>query len=192
MKRRRLVYVIGPSGAGKDSVLRWVSEHAPRGLDLHVARRTISRAANDPSEDHEAVSVAEFQRLASEGAFALHWEANELQYGVRHAELDPLRRGAWVLVNGSRAYLPQARQRFPGLVVAYVYTSPDVLRARLLARGRETPEQIEARLARSQGLVIPSDQVDVVIDNDGTLAQAGQQLLTALQHADCAADRPPD
>lgn len=192
MKRVRLVYVIGPSGAGKDSVLRWVGEHAPRGLDVHIARRTISRLANDPSEDHEGVGVAEFQRLASEGAFALHWQANDLQYGVRHAELDPLRRGAWVLVNGSRAHLPQARQRFPGLMVAYVHTSPDVLRARLLARGRETPEQIEARLARSQGLVIPSDQVDVVIDNDGTLERAGQQLLRVLQHADCAADRPPD
>lgn len=114
MKRRRLVCVIGPSGAGKDSVLRWVSEHAPRGLDLHIARRTASRVANGPSEDHEALSVAEFQRLASEGAFALHWQVDELQCGVRYAELDPLRRSAWVLVNGSGAYLPQARQRSSG------------------------------------------------------------------------------
>lgn len=187
-----LIYVVGPSGAGKDSVLRWVSAHAPAGLLVHLARRTISRPPSDPSEDHEPVTPDAFRRLVAAGAFALHWEANGLGYGVRHEELAALDRGGCVLVNGSRADLPQARRRFPELTVAFVNASPAVLRARLLARGRETPEQIEARLARSQDLVIPSDEVDVVIDNDGTLEQAGQQLLTALQHADCAADRPPD
>ena len=176
-----LVYVIGPSGAGKDSVLRWTREHAPAGLGLHVARRTISRPAADPSEDHEAVSPDEFRRLVAAGAFALHWEANDLGYGVRHEELAAIERGGCVLVNGSRAYLAQARQRFPGLVVAYVNTSRAVLRARLLARGRETPQQIEARLARSDRLPVAGAEVDVVIDNDGPLDRAGTQLLHFLQ-----------
>lgn len=176
-----LVYVIGASGAGKDSVLRWTREHAPSGLDLHVARRTISRPALDPSEDHEAVSPDEFRRLVAAGAFALNWEANDLGYGVRHEEFAAIGRGGCVLVNGSRAHLAQARQRFPGLVVAYIDTSPAVLRARLLARGRETPQQIEARLARSDRLPVPAAEIDVVIDNDGPLERAGERLLRFVE-----------
>jgi ribose 1,5-bisphosphokinase len=176
-----LVYVIGPSGAGKDSVLRWARGHAPAGLLVHLARRTISRPPADPSEDHEPVTPDAFRQLVAAGAFALHWEANGLGYGIRHEELAALDRGGCVLVNGSRADLPQARRRYPELAVAFVNASPLVLRARLLARGRETAEQIEARLARSAQLPLAGAEVDVVIDNDGPLEQAGERLLRFVE-----------
>lgn len=177
MNRGRLIYLIGPSGAGKDTVLRWVAEHPPRTGRLHVARRTITRA-DDPTEAHEAVTAEQFDALSRSGTFALEWDANGLRYGIRREQLAPLADGQDVIVNGSRGHLEQARHAFPGLFAVQVTTPPEVLRLRLLARGRETPAAVEARLARNAQL--PPLAVDAEVVNDATPEQAGRRLLAAL------------
>jgi ribose 1,5-bisphosphokinase len=100
---------------------------------------------------------------------------------VRHAELEPLRRGDWVLVNGSRAYLPQALQQFPELVAVHITASPGVLRQRLAARGRETAQQIEARVQRAVSFQPPPHTAAIEVRNDNALDDAGRALLHALQ-----------
>jgi ribose 1,5-bisphosphokinase len=175
----RLVYLIGPSGAGKDTVLRWLVRHQPQPQRLHVARRTITRPADDASELHEAVAPAEFAQLLRAGAFALHWDAHGLRYGIRREALLPLDSGASVLVNGSRAALYEARRRYPDLFVVQMTAEVKLLRQRLLARGREMPEVIEARLSRSA--LLPVVNVDAVIRNEGTPEQAGRLLIELLE-----------
>jgi ribose 1,5-bisphosphokinase len=177
----RLVYCMGPSGAGKDSLLDWLRPHLPASSPVHWARRTISRAATSGGETHESVDDSTFAQLRDAHAFALHWEANGLHYGVRHAELEPLRRGDWVLVNGSRAYLPQALQQFPELVAVHITASPGVLRQRLAARGRETAQQIEARVQRAVSFQPPPHTAAIEVRNDNALDDAGRALLHALQ-----------
>lgn len=182
---RRLVYVVGPSGAGKDSLLRALPTHlGAAGLSpqpVHVARRTITRPQAFPGDTHEAVSPQQFQALREAGAFAMDWQANGQLYGVCWPELAPLARGGWVFVNGSRAWLEQARRRFAGLTAVQVLTPAEHLRARLRARGRETPEQIESRVRRAREQHLDAASVDVQILNDGALATALQRLLAALQ-----------
>ncbi|MGP1684102.1 MAG: phosphonate metabolism protein/1,5-bisphosphokinase (PRPP-forming) PhnN, partial [Giesbergeria sp.] len=124
---RRLVYVVGPSGAGKDCVLGWVRHHLTAVPSIHWARRTITRAARPNDEVHEAVDERQFLALREQGAFALNWQANGLHYGIRHCETAPLDGGHWVLVNGSRGHLGAARSRFPGVAVVHVSASPDIL-----------------------------------------------------------------
>lgn len=175
---RGLVYVVGPSGAGKDSVLGWVRHHLRSTPSIHWARRTITRAALPGDEVHEAVDEGQFHTLRERGAFALNWQANGLHYGVRHSELGPLDHGAWVFVNGSRGHLDATRSRFPGLTVVHVSASPDTLRQRLLARARETPADIEARIQRTRSL--PPTQAFEIL-NDGTLDDAGRRFLDHLQ-----------
>lgn len=176
----RLVYCMGPSGAGKDSLLDWLRAHLPASCPVHWARRTISRVAAPGGEAHESVSPEAFAALHREQAFALHWEANGLGYGIRHAQLAPLAQGHWVLLNGSRAYLPEALARFPGLVAVHITASPQVLRERLLSRGRETPDAVEARVQRALAFTPPTGAAGLEVRNDGTLSAAGQQLLQAL------------
>ena len=175
---QRLVYVVGPSGAGKDSVLGWVRQHLGHRPSIHWARRTISRPERPGDELHEAVDLGQFMTLRNESAFALDWQANDLYYGVRHSETTPLEHDDWVIVNGSRGYLDMARNRFPGLTVVHVSASPDTLHKRLVARGRETLPSIEARIARNAQL---SPKVDFHVLNDGSLDSAGHQLLRHLQ-----------
>lgn len=176
---RRLVYVMGPSGAGKDSLLAWLDAHLPAGFSIHWSRRTIDRPRHGPGDEaNEAVSAEAFRALQAQGAFALHWQANAHQYGIRRSELAPLAEGAWVFVNGSRAYWPQARQACPDLRTVQITASPAVLRQRLIARGREDAAAIEARLARL-AQEEPVD-ADLVVRNDGTLEDSGRLLLDWL------------
>lgn len=177
----RLIYTVGPSGAGKDSLLGWLRAKLPRHAPIHLARRTVSRPAQAGGEPHESVDASEFEYLRARKAFAFDWTANELRYGIREAELAPLQDGAWVLVNGSRAHLPQAARKFPGLTVLHITASADTLRQRLLSRGRETPEMVEARIARAAHLAWPTGTGAIEIHNDSTLDAAGSQLLDALE-----------
>lgn len=133
----RLVYVVGPSGAGKDSVIDWLRQQLPQDARVHFARRTITRAVQPGGEQHDSVDVAAFMRLRESGAFAMHWEANALHYGIARAELAARCDGRTVIVNGSRAYLPQAARLFPELVVAHITADAQTLRRRLLARERK-------------------------------------------------------
>lgn len=174
----RLVYVVGPSGAGKDSVLDGLVAAWPAPQPLHRARRTITRPAEAGGEQHEAVSPAVFAELRDGGALAMHWQANGLAYGVRHAELAPLRDGAWVVVNGSRAWLPELQRRWPGVTLVSIGASLPVLAQRLAARGRESPEAIAARLARQVPVALP--QGTIRVDNDHRLADAVHALSLAL------------
>jgi phosphonate metabolism protein PhnN/1,5-bisphosphokinase (PRPP-forming) len=183
----RLVYVVGPSGAGKDSLLRWLVQHAPAEQRLHLVRRTVTRPHPAPAgpstaspalDEEEAVEEQAFADLLSSGAFAMHWQANGLSYGVRHAQLAPLASGAWVLLSGSRAHLAQAQTQFPGLRGVHVLASEAVLRERLLARGRESAEAVQARLAR--GLAHPAPPGALCIANDHSLDAAGELLRRSL------------
>jgi len=174
----RLVYVMGPSGAGKDSVLGWMQSELAPGSRLHWARRTITRDAQAGGEAHEPVTPQAFAALLSEGAFAMHWRANGLDYGIRTGELAALERGAWVMVNGSRAYFSQAWSRFPGLTGLHITADAPTLSRRLLARGRESEEEVRLRVERAAAFRPPPGVIEV--RNEGNLADAGRQALQAL------------
>jgi ribose 1,5-bisphosphokinase len=177
---QRLIYVMGPSGAGKDSLLEWLRNRLPAASPVHFARRTIDRPLQAEGEQHESVDAANFDSLRDSNAFALHWLANGRQYGVRHCELQPLQKQDWVLVNGSRAHLVQVLRDFEGMNVLHISASADILRARLLARGRESPEAIEARVQRSVAFDIEPRSRVIRLLNDSSLETAGAELMKSL------------
>ena len=177
---QRLIYVMGPSGAGKDSLLDWLKNKLPPQSPIRFARRTIDRPVQALGEQHESVDSTTFDRLQKEQSFAMHWLANGRQYGVRHGELEPLQQRQWLLVNGSRAYLPEALRLFGGLTVLHITASPDILRARLLARQRESFDAVEARVQRAVAFSVPTSCRCVNVLNDTSLDEAGAVMLNAL------------
>ncbi|PWU29124.1 phosphonate metabolism protein/1,5-bisphosphokinase (PRPP-forming) PhnN [Pseudomonas sp. RW407] len=186
----KLIYLMGPSGSGKDSLLQAAA--APlAGRGGHVVRRVITRSAEARGEDAEAVTPEVFERLERNGAFAMSWRANGLCYGIPRQIDDWLARGHVVLVNGSRGHLEQARRRYPGLLAVLLQVAPEVLRQRLVARGRETPAQIEARLARNaafaEGLAPPLR----VLDNSSSLDTCVRGLLALVDEAAVSAAATP-
>jgi phosphonate metabolism protein PhnN/1,5-bisphosphokinase (PRPP-forming) len=175
----RLLYVVGPSGAGKDSVIAWARKHLPAPYRVHFARRTITRAAGHDSEDHQWVDAATFEMMRNAGQFALSWEAHGWRYGIGHEMLAALDQGRTVVVNGSREHLPEVLRRHPTAQVVHIVASESTLRERLSARGREEGFEIEGRLGRPALAASPETPV-VEIVNEGPIEQAGRQLLAHI------------
>ncbi|WP_339535015.1 phosphonate metabolism protein/1,5-bisphosphokinase (PRPP-forming) PhnN [Pseudomonas hunanensis] len=177
----RLIFLVGPSGSGKDSLIDALREElAVSGVE--IARRVITRSAEAKGEAAQGVTPEQFDTLRAQGAFAMHWRANGLDYGIPRQVDQWLAAGRAVLVNGSRAYLAEARQRYPDLLVVLVQVKPEVLRQRLLARGRETTEEVEQRLARSARLQAAADPSVHVLDNSSTLEAAVAAFLSLLRN----------
>ena len=175
----RLIYVVGASGAGKDSILNGARRRLPARLAVVFAHRYITRPAAAGDENHISLSRAEFDLRATRDLFALRWEANGLHYGVGR-EIDAwMAAGVGVVVNGSRAALTLAVRRYPGVVPVAVAAPVETLRARLTARGRESPERIEERLSRAAAFDVSHPDLRV-IRNDGPLERAVEAFLGIL------------
>lgn len=174
----RLIAVVGPSGSGKDSILRAAAAALADTPRVVFPRRVITRPP-DLHEDHSPITREAFAADLGAGAFALDWEAHGLCYGVPAVIEDELRAGATVIVNVSRSVIPQLRARYVRLTVAVITVSADRLAGRLSERGRESPAEIEGRIARALA-DRPTGEDVVEIDNDGPLDAAVARFLALL------------
>lgn len=171
-----LFYVMGPSGSGKDSLLRALRERLKPADPVVIAHRYITRAA-DTNEASVALSIDEFHRRVQLGCLALHWQSHGLHYGIGVEIEQWLARGLKVIVNGSREYLPLAAARYPALCAVHVRVKPEVLAARLRQRGRESESAIAQRLQRAtQAFEVPEGCRLVEIDNSGALDESSEKL----------------
>jgi len=178
-----LFYIIGPSGAGKDSLMRYVRARLDGAGRVIFAHRYITRPVEVEGENHVALTEEEFEQRLKMGCFAMHWESHGLSYGIG-IEIDQwLSSGLHVVVNGSRASLGTARRKYPDLRAVLISTAPEVLEQRLVNRGRETPDQLRKRLRRAQALSLSSNEDLIVVSNDGPLEEAGAKLLHILTAA---------
>jgi ribose 1,5-bisphosphokinase len=175
----RLFYVVGASGAGKDSLIRYARGALGPARAVLFAHRYITRPASAKGENHVALSEPEFRLRRRHGVFAMAWTSYGYSYGIGCEIDDWLARGLTVVVNGSRRYIPTARRRYPAMVVVWVSAAPAVLAARLKRRGRETRSEIGARLERNARLGKPPRGA-VHIANDGPLEAAGSRLVELL------------
>ena len=172
----RAFAVVGPSGAGKDTLIAGAVARSSR---LHWARRVITRPARPGDEPFLAATPGEFDARLERGEFLLHWRAHGLAYGIPASEFAPLALGQDVIFNGSRAALDQAAGVIPGLSVLLITASPAVCAARLAARGREAAGDIALRLDREVP-DLPQGLPCLRIVNDDTPAEGIDRLLAAL------------
>lgn len=174
-----LIGIVGPSGAGKDSLLAAARARFGTERDVVFPRRFITRPADDGTEDHHPVTRPDFAHMRFNGAFALDWDAHGLDYGIPASIEDDLRAGSAVVVNLSRGILDTVRERYANRVIVAVSVDPESLRKRLFARGRETAEEIEKRLSRVD-FAVP-DGADVVhVDNSGALEVAAERFCAVI------------
>jgi ribose 1,5-bisphosphokinase len=176
MSRGTFVAVVGPSGSGKDTLIR---EALARRPDLLAARRVVSRPAHDATERFESVTAVEFARRRDAGGFALQWQAHGLDYGIPATVEQALGAGRHVLANLSRAAVMSARARFSPFRALLVTAPAEVLARRLAARGREDAGAIRARLERAAHVLPPGAGV-TVIENGGALEESLPCFLAAL------------
>ena len=171
-------FVVGPSGAGKDTLIDGARQ-ALAGRPYVFARRVITRPAGAAGEDHEAETAEGFERRRAAGDFLMTWRAHGLDYGLPASLLGVLAAGSHVVANGSRAMVATLAERLPGLVVVEVCAPPEVLARRIAGRGRETAQEVLARLAR-QVDPLPTGLLRQRVVNDGDPAQGIARFLQVL------------
>lgn len=165
-----LILVVGPSGAGKDTLLDFARARLSDNAKVHFARRLVTRPAG-AGEEHGTLSVAEF--AARQGEFALSWQAHGLSYALGAEVAAQVCAGDVVVANGSRATLPEARRRFSRLFVVHVSAPAAVRAARLALRGREAEDDIRERLERAPQIDL---QPDLLLENVGPPEECGARL----------------
>ncbi len=186
--RGTLVLVVGPSGAGKDTLIDGARDRLGACGRFRFPSRVITRLAEAGGEDHEAVTPETFEAMAAAGEFCLTWRAHDLSYAIPAKICAPLAAGQHVIANVSRSVIDAARKRFDPLAVILVTASRETLAHRLALRGRETPEDIAERLARRSDTPMTGPDIHVV-ENEGDIG-AGVEAFLAVLHglaAHCAA-----
>ncbi|WP_128928223.1 phosphonate metabolism protein/1,5-bisphosphokinase (PRPP-forming) PhnN [Bradyrhizobium guangxiense] len=175
----RLVLVVGPSGAGKDTLLRLGQAACADDHDVVFPRRVVTRASS-ADEDNIAMSPDEFARAREHADFAVHWDAHGHSYALPLEINDDIRAGRAVVVNVSRTVIGALREAYANVVVVAITAPPEVLAQRLAARGRQSDGNIAERLSRS--VDDSSAQADVTILNAGSAEYHSRQLVRVIRH----------
>ena len=175
--------VVGPSGAGKDTLIASARHSFRDRSDIIFPRRLITRPS-DLTEDSDYLSASDFAAHDASGNFALSWTAHGLAYGLPISIDDAVRSGHTVVVNLSRSVVPQVRARYEKSLILLVQASPAIRASRIAARGRENEADILARLSRSVSDFGPAD-ADLVIDNSGPLPEATRRFAHIVLQTLC-------
>ncbi len=167
------VLVVGPSGAGKDTLMAIAKSKLAGEQSVKFARRIVTRRAN-AFEDHDTISETAFAKLQADGHLAMAWHAHGLSYGIHKQWIDEVEAGAVVVANASRTIVAKTRERFGNVSVVLV-TAPDgVLAQRIATRGRDVT--VESRGRRDLNHLV-HDHADLTISNTGTPRQGAQLLI---------------
>ncbi|UYO40405.1 phosphonate metabolism protein/1,5-bisphosphokinase (PRPP-forming) PhnN [Rhodopseudomonas palustris] len=172
----RLVLVVGPSGAGKDTLINAARSLCSDDSAIVFARRVVTREAS-AAEDNLQVTPEDFSRLEAAGDFALSWRAHGHSYGLPRSLDDEIRAGRTVVANVSRMVIDAARSAYANVVVVLITAPAEVLAARIAARARTSDGSINDRVGRSVAA-----QPDVTISNVGDPIAHAQDLLEIIRH----------
>ncbi|MEP3431487.1 MAG: phosphonate metabolism protein/1,5-bisphosphokinase (PRPP-forming) PhnN [Roseibium sp.] len=176
----RLILVVGPSGAGKDTLMSALKTRLTDRADIDFARRAITRDADADAEDHDTLSRPEFDQLVANGEVALSWEAHGLGYVIPKPYDQAIANGNTVFANGSRKVLKQAADKYETAIVLLITAPIEILAERLAARGRESKDEIERRLKRAD--LEPENVPNLIrIENTGPIEDSVAAMMAALE-----------
>jgi ribose 1,5-bisphosphokinase len=174
----RLILVVGPSGAGKDTLLGLARAACAQDRGVVFPRRVVTREAS-AFEDNAQVSFEVFRQARASGEFAVHWEAHGHGYGLSRAIDDDLRAGRTVVANVSRTVIAAVRHAYATVTVVSITAPPEILQRRLAARARDSDGQVEDRLQRA--VSDPAAVPDITIINIGSAEHHARELVRIIK-----------
>jgi ribose 1,5-bisphosphokinase len=173
----RLVLVVGPSGAGKDTLIDLARVACRPDKTIVFARRVVTREAS-AFEDNAQATPDAFRRAVADGLFAIHWEAHGHHYALSSAIDDDITAGRTVVANVSRAVIDVLRASYAEVVVVLITAPADILAARLAARERGSDGAPAARLGRE---VARDFAPDLTINNVGRAEDHAAELVRMIR-----------
>ena len=175
-----LVLVVGASGVGKDTLIAGARQALQADKRFTFVRRIVTRSVHADVEDHDSVDAQTFDAMAADGRFALSWHAHGLCYGLPLSVDTDVALGHIVVANVSRHVIAQAVGKYSACTVVLVTAETTQRARRLAARGRESAEEVAARLRRDSSPV-PQGIDPIIIDNSGRVADGIAAFVAALR-----------
>jgi ribose 1,5-bisphosphokinase len=174
----RLVLVVGPSGAGKDTLIAYARAACRGDANIVFPARVVTRPPS-AFEGNEFMPPSAFEQAAASGAFAIRWSAHDHMYGIPLAVDVDIEAGRTVVCNVSRTVVGAVRGRYANVVTVLVTAPQDVLRSRLAARERASDGRVSDRMRR---LELSDDKLrpDVTINNVGDPESEARKLVDTL------------
>jgi ribose 1,5-bisphosphokinase len=174
----RLILVVGPSGAGKDTLLGLAKAACAEDSGIVYPRRVITREASS-SEDNEEVSAGTFEAALARNEYAMHWDAHGHRYALSRAIDDDIRAGRTVVANVSRTVISAMRRAYANVTVVSITAPTNVLAERLAMRGRASDGRIEHRLHRTVDEATAAP--DVTINNTSSADYHARQFVRIIK-----------
>lgn len=174
-----MIVVVGPSGSGKDSLMRASAGELASDTRVRFVKRVITRQSDPDREDHLSVKPAEFKQLQDRDAFSVTWNAHNLWYGIPVETIARIASGTTLVVNGSREALPEFRRVYESCRVIWISVSADTLAQRLKMRNAETARDIDARLNRTVHQTPAAE--DFIVNNDASLAISTKHFIDTVR-----------
>lgn len=186
-KRKGNLFVIsGPSGAGKGTVCEaFRAKHPEVFLSVSATTRR-PRPGEKEGVSYYFLSEDEFRKGIDEGNFLEHAFYCGNYYGTpKNKVLGRLAAGEDVILEIESDGAMQVRAAFPeGVFIFVCPPSIEVLRERLIGRGTETPEAVEARLKKAETEFIRADKYNYLLLNDD-VEKAVERLEAIITAESC-------
>jgi ribose 1,5-bisphosphokinase len=176
-------FIVGNSGSGKDSILKYVQDHWSTSFPtVKIIRRYITRPEHE-TEPFHSVTIDQFNDMERNQQFAFSWFVYDTYYGVPNSIFDDINQGKFVFINVSRAIVKRAKTNYPSLQVIMIQVPADITKERLKNRGRENSDDPVFQERIQHGALYKNfPYVDVVISNSGELSNAGESLIKYLEN----------
>jgi guanylate kinase len=182
--RAKVFVITGPSGVGKGTLIRGLRERVSE-LQLSVSATTRKpRPGERAGVDYHFLSPEDFEARVAGGEFVEHAVYSGNRYGTLRSELERhLTAGVPVVLEIEVQGARQVRQAMPSAIAVFIAPpSLDALRARLVGRGTDAPEQVDERLRTAERELAARPEFAHVIVND-RLEQATAALVTIVRCA---------
>lgn len=163
------IYVIAaPSGAGKTSLVKALTESMP-GLAPSVSHTTRSpRPGEKDAVHYHFITQAEFDTMVSDGEFLEHAHVYGNSYGTAHSEVNhKLDLGTDILLDIDWQGARQVKRHYPDAHTIFIMPpSREELRRRLHHRGQDSEEVIKRRMLKAIDEMDHYTEFDYLVIND--------------------------
>jgi guanylate kinase len=180
----RVFVITGPSGVGKGTLIRGLLARVPE-LELSVSATTRApRPGEQDGVDYRFLTPEQFEGRVAAGDFVEHAEYSGNRYGTLRSDLDRrLEQGAGVVLEIEVQGARQVRAAMPDAVAVFIAPpSRDALEARLIGRGTDRPEAVQARMRTAGRELEAQPEFAHVVVND-RLEQATEELIGIVRRA---------
>ena len=166
----QLIVVVGPSGSGKDTLLKKAIKKIPNSI---LVKRYITRKKDNNNEDHYSISVKNFQDKISKKCFFVYWKAHGFSYGIPLKEIKKIEHGKTIIFNGSRKILFKIKQKVNNVKIINIIAPLTLIKKRLINRAREDKKSINKRIKRKINL-LPKNTI--TINNNKSISIGANKL----------------